>query len=209
MDAQSIDNLRKRSPQIHSLSSFFHSYFAHFGPYAHEQALKRYIESMAAYSLITYLLQIKDRHNGNIMLSRDGGISHIDFGFFLTNSPGQLDFEGSSNFKLTTPFLEIMGGEQTKHFDYFVLLFIRGLMCVRKHYHKFVLLVGIMSRDSDWPCFRGGRGAVLQGLAERFAIDKSSTEAVEHAHSIINTSINTWRNYQYDLFQKVVNDIEA
>ena len=46
------------------------------------------MESLAGYSILTYIMQVKDRHNGNILLHDDGHLIHIDFNFMLSTSPG-------------------------------------------------------------------------------------------------------------------------
>lgn len=45
---------------------------------------------------------------GNILMDDEGRVVHIDFGFFLSNSPGGVNFEAAP-FKLTRELLEVRG----------------------------------------------------------------------------------------------------
>ena len=73
-----------------------------------------------------YILQIKDRHNANILVDRDGHVVHIDFGFLFTNSPGGgIKFEAAP-FKLTNEFVRVMGGTESDGFKRFRMSMIEG-----------------------------------------------------------------------------------
>jgi hypothetical protein len=94
---------------------------------------------------VTYLLQIKDRHNGNILLDRDGHLIHIDFGFMLSNSPGNMAFEAAP-FKLSTEYVEVLGGVDAQPFLEFRRLFREGFEAARKHCDRIVTLVELMQK---------------------------------------------------------------
>ncbi len=88
-DSVTFDKLQKTLktsfPTKLTLRQFFQIYFGDNLTNAKENFLK----SLAAYCLVMYIIQVKDRHNGNILLHRNGKIFHIDFGFFLSNMPGK------------------------------------------------------------------------------------------------------------------------
>jgi phosphatidylinositol kinase/protein kinase (PI-3 family) len=140
-NTNSIDGVKKKLPPGWDLNKFYR----HFYKDSFEEAQKNFAESLAAYSLICYYLQIKDRHNGNILLDMKGSIIHIDFGFILGINPGNLNFE-SAPFKLTREYVDILDGLESPMFEYYKSLMIRGMIEAKQHVDTFVRIVEIMSR---------------------------------------------------------------
>lgn len=91
-NAISLDVLKKSNGFI-SLSNYFKVTYNTSNEKLY-QAKCNFASSLAGYSLLCYILQIKDRHNGNILLDMYGHLIHIDFGFILSIAPGKLGIPG-------------------------------------------------------------------------------------------------------------------
>ncbi|XP_061970249.1 phosphatidylinositol 4-kinase beta 1-like [Populus nigra] len=206
-DTASIHSIKSRYPDITSLRDFFVAKYGENSP-RFKLAQRNFVESMAGYSLVCYLLQVKDRHNGNLLMDEDGHIIHIDFGFMLSNSPGGVNFE-SAPFKLTRELLEVMDsdaeGIPSEFFDYFKVLCIQGFLTCRKHAERIILLVEML-QDSGFPCFKGGP-RTIQNLRKRCHLSLTEEQCVSLVLSLISSSLDAWRTRQYDYYQRVLNGI--
>ena len=139
-DSISIDELKRKT--YTDLNTFYRNFFEnHF-----KEAQKNFVESLAAYSLVSYLLNLKDRHNGNIMIDIKGRIIHIDFGFILGISPGNVGFE-TAPFKMTKEYVNLLDGINSDVYNYFLLLLKKGFLELRKNYDSFVKVIEIMSKS--------------------------------------------------------------
>ncbi|CAL0319707.1 unnamed protein product [Lupinus luteus] len=206
-DTASLHSIKSRYSNISSLRDFFIAKYQKDSP-SFKLAQRNFVESMAGYSLVCYLLQVKDRHNGNLLMDEEGHIIHIDFGFMLSNSPGGVNFE-SAPFKLTRELLEVMDsdaeGIPSEFFDYFKVLCIQGFLTCRKHAERIILLVEML-QDSGFPCFKGGP-RTIQNLRKRFHLGLTEEQCVSLVLSLISSSLDAWRTRQYDYYQKVLNGI--
>jgi phosphatidylinositol 4-kinase len=131
----SVDEMKKKS-EGSSICKFFIDVFQD----NLKKAKECFVRSLVGSSILTYVLKLKDRHNGNILLDMDGNIIHIDFGFILGMAPGNLNFE-SSPFKFTAEYVELIGGKESENYPRFVSLFCDGMMALRKRVDELTLIL--------------------------------------------------------------------
>lgn len=148
---------------------------------------------MAGYSFVSYIFQLKDRHNGNILIDHKGHIVHIDFGFVLTQYPGGISFENAP-FKFTEEYLDILGGTNGLTFFYFKKLLFEAFNIFKKFSEELWCLFELM-KSSEIPCFRSFDMKVFKDRFHRFCSDDEREKLV---HDLIMTSLFSKRTLYYD-----------
>lgn len=213
-DAVSVHSIKKEaysrmSEEDKSAGYTLYDHFlATYGPStstSFSKARSLFMESLAGYSIISYLLQIKDRHNGNILVDGDGRLIHIDFGFMLGISPGGVGFEAAP-FKMPQEYIDILGGLESSTFEEFKLLMRQGFRDVRKHAERIIMLVELMAKDSKLPCFALG-DLTAANLRDRFQLALSQTQCDEFVDRLILSSAGSAFTRLYDMYQRLTEGV--
>ena len=93
--------------------------------------------------MISYVFGIGDRHLDNIMITKDGRIFHIDFGYILGKDPKII----SSPIRITTDMIDAVGGTSSVHYkqflDYCGIIF----NCIRRHINIFYNILMILEDE--------------------------------------------------------------
>lgn len=200
-DTISISSLKKNDPNYSSMKGFFNSFFSNKDDLADAKA--NFCESLAGYSMVCFLLQMKDRHNGNILLDNRGHLIHIDFGFFFLSSPGKNTGFESAPFKLTREMVEVMDGPDSRLFRVFRMLCYRAFIALRRHCMEIILLVEMLKKgNEDLPCFRGRPDDAIRELRQRFRLDLNDRACLEYVNALVDESLENWRTNWYDRYQR-------
>lgn len=188
---------------VNGLHEWFLSKFGGEDAPAYQAARLNFVKSLAAYSVISFLLQFKDRHNGNIMLDEAGHILHIDFGFCFDIAPGGVRFERAP-FKLTREMIAVMGGStETQSFRWFEEMCVKAFIASRPFVETLSHLVVAML-DSGLPCFKP---ETVRHFRERFVLEKGEREAAEFMRGLVRRSASSVSTGVYDQFQLLTNGI--
>ncbi|CAK70676.1 unnamed protein product (macronuclear) [Paramecium tetraurelia] len=127
-NATTIDSLQKNLQKKFAQFIDFSDFLDHFRNNI-QQALQIYVQSLTAYSLVCYFLQVKDRNDGNILLDDEGHLIHIDFGFVLSIPGKVMKFEGKVPFKILSDYITVLGRAL---FQEYILLRIECLLKILK-----------------------------------------------------------------------------
>ena len=188
---------------VNGLYDYFVSKYGAENSIRFQEARNNFVKSMAAYSTISYLLQFKDRHNGNIMVDDAGHILHIDFGFCFDIAPGGIRFERAP-FKLTSEMVAVMGGSTSSQaYKWFEELCIKAFLASRQHAEKLCHIV-LPMLGSGLPCFKP---ETIAHLRQRFVLEKSEREAADFMRDLIKKSYGSYSTAGYDQFQLWTNGI--
>jgi len=192
-NSMSIHQLKKEHHGL-SIAEYFRLKCGGVDSPEYKLAQSNFIESTAAYSIVTYLLQLKDRHNGNIMIDSEGHIIHIDFGYLLSKT---IEFE-KAPFKLTTEFVEVMGGYNSPCYKQYCRLCVKAFLAARKHYKKIMLLVEMTMEGKGkkvLSCLQGEN--VLKELLSRFHLEWTNEECENFIMELIEEARGSWRTIVY------------
>ena len=202
-DAMSLDALKK-TDGFTTLPAYFDATYGTNAEVLHT-AKSNFTRSLAAYSIFTYLLLIKDRHNGNILIGTHSHLMHIDFSCWY-RSRRRLQ-PGECADKLTE-FVEVMGGLESPMFTQFVRSFTTGMLALRTNNENIISTLRVVAQDSPFPCFAGKDvDAIIEKFRGRFRCELSTKGFAQHCLDLIIASYSHYGTRQYDSFQNYSNGI--
>jgi hypothetical protein len=202
-NSSSIDGILKNIPKDWDLNKFFRYYFKG-KDFARVQ--ENFANSLAGFCLLSYYLDIKDRHNGNIMINNEGRIMHIDFGFLLGTSPKNLGFE-RAQFKLVKSYVDILDGFDGKMFKHFKAQMVNGLIETKKYFRIISTMIQIMSH-TNMPCLAGQNiDTLIDNLNKKFLFGYTKEQVEKYVDDMIYNNYENFWTRKYDQFQYWTNGI--
>ncbi|WFC98087.1 phosphatidylinositol 3-kinase [Malassezia yamatoensis] len=143
--------------------------------------LDTFVRSCAGYCVITYLLEIGDRHLDNLLVSPDGHFFHVDFGYIFGHDPKPFP----PPVKICKEMVEGLGGANSVYYARFKRLCSTAYACLRKNANLILNSVSLMV-DANIPDIRSEPDKAVLKIQEKFLLDLSEEKAIAHFEALFN-----------------------
>ncbi|KAL3127523.1 phosphatidylinositol 3-kinase [Cryptosporidium hominis] len=187
-DFSSIGSIRKKYGKNCILNYWANAYNTNINNIPHN-VLTTFITSCAAYSVITFILGVGDRHLDNLLVGKSGHFLHVDFGYIFGEDPKPFP----PPMKICSEMIEAMGGLNSLGFKLFVDKCCDYYRYIRRKSWLIsnVLLLMVDSSIKDLNSRpENNYIVILERIKDKFRLDQSEKEAERYLREIIMTSSN-------------------
>ena len=153
-------------------------------PEEYKNKIQRFINSLAGYCAVNYILGIGDRHNENIMFRKNGNLFHIDFGYILCNEPNFFSF---IPFKISNDMVDCMGGKKSDNYKNFTQKCVNTYLVLRENARTIVNMFYLMV-DSGIPLLNENS---LENLIKQFSPGLTKEQAKDKFLKDLEDSLNS------------------
>ena len=148
--------------------------------------LDTFSRSCAGYCAITYVLGIGDRHMDNLMITTDGRLFHVDFGYILGRDPKPFP----PPMKLCREMVDGMGGTASVHYRSFVSKCTQAFLIIRRHASLLVSLLYLAAEANLKDMREQDPTLAILKVQKRLMPEVSDEIAEQQMVNLINESTN-------------------
>lgn len=151
-----------------------------------KDVFNNFIYSFAFWTVVSYLIGIGDRHLENIMVTNEGILFHIDFGFVL----GSETKPYAPLVRMDNMMIEALGG--SSKISEFIDICCNIYLCLRKYVNNVYPLYMIFINDDPKLDIKMSEKELISFIDSRFYIGHKDEEAKKHMIYIIESSKDTF-----------------
>jgi hypothetical protein len=157
---------------------------------------ERFVKSVAAACVLSYVLGVGDRHLENMLVTDDGKLIHVDFFYLLGDDPKHVKTE----MRITPDMLDALGGHGSQTFTEFQELCSDVYTILRsKSSFWYSLLMYLADASPRIGLFGGNRFRIQQHVLERLCPGELNNEACMQIVEIVKrSSHDSWRVWGAD-----------
>eukprot|EP01105_Mastigella_eilhardi_P009243 TRINITY_DN2193_c0_g1_i1.p1 TRINITY_DN2193_c0_g1~~TRINITY_DN2193_c0_g1_i1.p1 ORF type:complete len:814 (+),score=198.74 TRINITY_DN2193_c0_g1_i1:3-2444(+) len=144
---------------------------------------RQFANSTAAYSVLTYLLGVGDRHQDNLMIDNSGALFHIDFGFVLGNNP--MLQKVAPCVRVTKDMIQVMGPGGMQHFTH---VFNTVLLTLQRYVRVVCLMLeAVVVEQLHIVTYK----ELHEHLVDRFMVGQSREFCAQRVDRLLRDSIDS------------------
>lgn len=167
----------------------------------------KFVKSVAAACVLSYVIGVGDRHLENMLVTDDGKLIHVDFSYLLGDDPKHVKTE----MRITPDMLDALGGANSSTFTQFQELCADVYKILReKSSFWYCLLVYLTDATPRIGNFWGRRFRVQQHVLERLCPGELDNEAAMQIVEIVKrNSKDTWGQAITDSAHGLANSLKS